>query len=116
MVTCWSAIDYWSLDFGPGAGAAVVNDGMTSTEDDGGSPSGPRHNQPVQVQALLAPSPPWSAAIMAARPEGRAAVAGMPTGLGEGGLVVLLVVPEGATSALRGSRVVRTLVPAARFQ
>eukprot|EP00198_Chlamydomonas_reinhardtii_P004087 XP_001693423.1 predicted protein [Chlamydomonas reinhardtii] len=48
MVTCWSAIDYWSLDFGPGAGAAVVNDGMTSTEDDGGSPSGPRHNQPVQ--------------------------------------------------------------------
>ncbi|KAG2443948.1 hypothetical protein HXX76_002287 [Chlamydomonas incerta] len=111
MVTCWSAMDYWALDFGPGAGAEGASGMPPGCEDDDCS-----RNRPVQVQALLAPSPPWSAAIMAARPEGRAAAAGMPTSLGEGGLVVLLVVPEGATSALRGSRVVRALAPAARFQ
>ncbi|KXZ51136.1 hypothetical protein GPECTOR_13g623 [Gonium pectorale] len=99
MMTSWQ-MPYWDLDFGS---------------------AGPIRNQPVQFQSLLAPSPPWTAAVMAAAPPGRLAAIGGSgggddgTGAG-GGLNVFLVVPEGAAAALRGSRVVRELVPGAAFQ
>ncbi|GIM12525.1 hypothetical protein Vretimale_15854, partial [Volvox reticuliferus] len=58
MLTSWQ-MPYWDLDFGFGASA----DGCRKFR-----------NQPVQVQSLLTPSPPWSAAVMAAAPPGRASV------------------------------------------
>ncbi|KAG2439850.1 hypothetical protein HYH02_010482 [Chlamydomonas schloesseri] len=43
MVTCWSAMDYWGLDFGPGAGAAGHGEGAGSN-----APGSHHRNRPVQ--------------------------------------------------------------------
>lgn len=59
MLTSWQ-MPYWDLDFGPG-GTSAGN----------GDPSAQLRNQPVQFQSLLSPSPPWTAAVMAATPPGR---------------------------------------------
>ena len=50
----------------------------------------------------LHPSPPWSAAVMAAHPS-------------HGGLYLFLVVPTSAREATRGSPVLARLVPGASF-
>lgn len=88
MLTSWQ-FPYWATDFGCSSGGS----------------SGSSGNRPVQYQCVLQPSPPWSAAVMPA-----------PPAQPGGGLVVLLMVPEGAAAALRGSRVVRRLAPGAVFQ
>ncbi|PNH08140.1 hypothetical protein TSOC_005343 [Tetrabaena socialis] len=78
MVTSWQ-FPYWQADFGPQVGL------------------------PLRYHCLVHPSPPWMAAVMAARPDEG------------GGLHLLLSVPTSAAAALRQSPVLRELAPGHAF-
>ncbi|GFH28209.1 uncharacterized protein HaLaN_26662, partial [Haematococcus lacustris] len=57
---------------------------------------------PLRFQGLLYPNPPWSAAVMQAHPS-------------DTGLYLFLVTPTAAIAALKNSRVLAQLAPAAKW-